>query len=406
MRLFHLLTVRAFATVVVSLIVGCSSSKTEEPSADQTATAETPPQSQPGSPASAASLPADHTTSTKALTLEDLFKMPESPTDIVLRVEDREVKRDALELQLRQIQIELAATGSPGYLSRLEVLNGAMERLIELEVRALLGKKLKIEIKQEKVDAWLANLEERIKANPSFETFLLRAGRDKQRRIEDARQAVLTEEIFAALDKQARNQLEQDAKAYYEDHKKDYFEREGREVWRMTISAPKTTVQRDMDLAKQQAEELYKKVKKNPKNFTNFAKSYSQDGKASDGGYLGYLAKGTLAEDIEKEIWDAKDGTVLPLRNAGVGYHIYRVGKKREARQMSFDEVGDKILRTIYAASLRKLVEEEMEKLRGEIKVEILVPELVALRAEADKRRQAMQDRIKELDGLNPPKKP
>lgn len=321
--------------------------------------------------------------------------MPESPTDVVLNVGGREVKRAALEVQLRQIQVELNAVGSPKQLSRLEILNGAVERLIELEMRALLGEELKIKVDPKKVQAWLDDLESRTAANPSFKAFLLRAGRDEEARKKDAFNAVLMAEITAAIEDRAHEQLTKDAEAYYARRKVDYFERAGREVWRMTLKAPRSMVQRDRDLAKEQASALYAKVKKNPKNFVNFAKSHSQDGKASDGGYLGYVAKGTFTKDVEDQIWAAKTGSVLPMRDAPVGFYIYKVGKKRKDRQKPFEEVKDKIMATIYATSIRKLVSAELNQMRDAHKVEVLIPEWIALRAEQDKKMKALEERLK-----------
>lgn len=398
--------------VLTSAAIGCPSPKADpkptlaEPAEPAEAT-EAQPGSQPGSSASAAApIPADHSKSTEPVTLEAMFRMPETPTDKVLRVGGREVTREALERQLRQIQVELSATGSPGEMTRFEVLNGATERLIDIEIRALLGKDLNVKIEPKRVKAWLEALETRTKENPSFETFLLRAGRDKAARKKDAEQAILMEGIIETLQDRARQQILTDAKDYYERHKKDYFERAGREVWRMTIKAPRSMVQRDRDLAKQSAESVYAKVKKDPKNFENFAKSHSQDGKASDGGYLGYLSRGTLIEEVEKQIWAAKDGQVLPMRDAPTGFYIYRVGKKRKDRQKPFEEVEDKILRTIYGASMRKMVDKELHELRESKKVEILIPELVKLRAQADAERKALEERLKKGSVSHTPPKP
>ena len=395
---------RARTATFALLVAGCPPKKSDPPP-PATPPADAPG-SQPGSSASAASLPANHSTSTKPVELERLFRMPESPSDVVLRVEHREVKRDALERQLRQIQVELGATGMPGQLSRYEVLNGAAERLIDREMRILLGKELKVNVDPARVTAWLDDLAERTKANPSFEAFLLRAGRDEEARKKDAHQAVLMDAIIEKLRSRAREQLTQDAKRYYAQHKKDYFDHAGREVWRMTIKAPRSMVQRDRDLAKEQAERLYAKVKKDPKNFVNFAKSWSQDGKASDGGYLGYVAKGTLVEDVEKQIWAAKEGAILPMRDAPVGFYIYRVGKKRKDRQRAFEEVKDKIIQTIYAASMRKMVDAELKRLRESKTVEVLVPELVALRTEEANRIKARQERVRKEAVSHTPHRP
>ena len=408
MRRNQSMIARVLTAGIASIMASCqpSSPAKEKPAVAEAAPAAEEPPEQPGSAASAASVPANHRTSKDPIELEELFRMPDSPTDVVLKVDGREVKRDALEVQLRQIQIELSATGNPGQLTRFEVLNGAAERLIDLEIRRLVGEELKVKVDPKDVKAWLADLEQRTKDDPKFEAFLLQAGRDKEARKKDAYQAVLMDGIIRKLQGKAQDHLRKEAEAYYDRHKRDYFEHAGREVWRMTLKAPRSMVQRDRDLTKEQAKGIWARARKNPKNFVNLAKSYSQDGKASDGGYLGYVSKGTLVKEVEDQIWAAKTGTVLPMRDVPVGFHIYKVGKTRKERQIPFAEVEEKIVRTIYAAAMRKMVDSELKKMREAKKVEILVPELAALRAEEDKRQKAFQERLKSGPVSHTPSRP
>jgi peptidyl-prolyl cis-trans isomerase SurA len=63
-------------------------------------------------------------------------------------------------------------------------------------------------------------------------------------------------------------------------------------------------------------------------DFAELAKQYSRDASARDGGDLGTLKRGELAQDIETQILSLSPGQIsLPYRSA-LGYHIFRLESK------------------------------------------------------------------------------
>lgn len=366
----------------VALLCGCPEEKAP-PKTDQTQQAEKPEQpEEPGSqPGSAASMPDDHSTSSTAVRLQDLFKMPESP-DVVAKVNDRPVVRDELEGVLRQTQIQLNATGSPVKLTRFRILDGAVEQLVDLKLRHELAEELGVKGDPAYAKAWLEDLEARMRADKSFGAFLLRAGKDADARKRDAGEAALMAAIVDKLREEAKEELLAEAKKYYERNEKQYFMHEGVQAWRLFVKAPRGMVQRDRDIAKTRAEDLHAKATKTRKaeDFENLVKSHSEGGKASSGGYIGYVAKGTFNENLEKQIYAAKPNTVLPLYEDAHGYYIYFIGEHRDARQKPFDEVKEEILSKVYRTIIDREMNQRLEVLRKKQKVEIFIPELVELR--------------------------
>ena len=63
-------------------------------------------------------------------------------------------------------------------------------------------------------------------------------------------------------------------------------------------------------------------------NFAELAKQYSRDASARDGGDLGTLKRGELAQDIETQILSLSPGQIsVPYRSA-LGYHVFRLESK------------------------------------------------------------------------------
>lgn len=322
------------------------------------------------------SLPAGHSTSTAAVDLDALFVPPEPLPEVVARVEGEPVSRDAFVHELRQMQIQFSATGLPAELTRQAILRGALNRAVEHLLREMLAEDLGVAVEPSEVEAWKADVEDRMKSDPAFRTFLLRAGKDEAQRAIDAQRQVMFQGILDKVREEIKDELTDEARAYYDRHPNDYIERAGVEVWRILIKAPVGMMQRERDLARLEAEELHKKIKKRPKTFENVAIGSSAGGKANEGGYLGYVPDGALSPELEAQIKKAKPGTLLPLYEDAVGFWIYKVGKRREERPIPFEEVKDAIIERVYGPFVRKRVDDRVEALRANKKVEVLVPEL------------------------------
>jgi peptidyl-prolyl cis-trans isomerase SurA len=63
-------------------------------------------------------------------------------------------------------------------------------------------------------------------------------------------------------------------------------------------------------------------------DFVALAKQYSQDATAKDGGDLGALKRGELAQDIEMEILRLDVGQVSRPYRSALGYHVFRLESK------------------------------------------------------------------------------
>jgi len=63
-------------------------------------------------------------------------------------------------------------------------------------------------------------------------------------------------------------------------------------------------------------------------NFAELAKQYSRDASARDGGDLGTLKRGELAQDIETQILSLSPGQISSPYRSALGYHIFRLESK------------------------------------------------------------------------------
>lgn len=332
-----------------------------------------PPTTTPDEPSSQpSSLPTDHSVSTSPIDLEALFAPPKGLPEVVAKVEEVPVPRDELIHELRQLQVQLTAAGLPDRLTRDEVLTSALSRAVDRHLERLLAEDLGVEAEERAVAAWLENIEGRMKADPAFAAFLLRAGKDETQRALDARREALMGAITSALRSRAQETLAAEARDYYDRHPQDYVERAGTEVWRAFVKAPRGIPQRDRDAARARAEGLRKAAKKDPNQFENLAIARSDGGKAAEGGYLGYVPEGALPEKLYAQVRKAKPGSILPLWEDAAGFAVHRVGKSREERVVPFEEAQETILDRVFGPVMQKEIDAAMKKLRAEKAVVVL----------------------------------
>jgi peptidyl-prolyl cis-trans isomerase SurA len=107
--------------------------------------------------------------------------------------------------------------------------------------------------------------------------------------------------------------------------------------------------------ARERAEEAYGRLLAG-EDFAQVAKEVSRDGTAADGGDLGTLRRGELAEDIESEILKLRPGEVGAPFRTELGYHIVRLESKEtlagEALLRTRQQIRDILFREKYQARL------------------------------------------------------
>jgi len=79
------------------------------------------------------------------------------------------------------------------------------------------------------------------------------------------------------------------------------------------------------------AQKIYADLVKNPSQFSEFAKQYSQDLATKDkGGYLGFVSYGTTIRDFEDVAYSLAPGSISKLFKTSLGFHILYLHSKRD----------------------------------------------------------------------------
>lgn len=165
---------------------------------------------------------------------------------------------------------------------------------------------------------------------------------------------------------------EDELKAYYKEHEKEFLFPESVRTRQIFIASPRESSPDDRAKARAKAERILEQVKKG-EDFAKLAREHSEDSDtAAKGGELGLLSPGkTNSPEFEKAVFALKAGESALVETA-FGYHIIKAEERTERRTATFDEARDYIRDTIEEQNKRKATEQFLERLSRETGLEVV----------------------------------
>ncbi len=121
-----------------------------------------------------------------------------------------------------------------------------------------------------------------------------------------------------------------EVKQFYEQNLQRYAKGEERRASHILITIdPKATAE-EKKAARVKAEQLLKQVRQNPASFADLASKNSQDpGSATNGGDLGFFARGAMVKPFDDAVSQMKSGEIAGPVESPFGYHIIRLTEIR-----------------------------------------------------------------------------
>ena len=135
---------------------------------------------------------------------------------------------------------------------------------------------------------------------------------------------------------------EAEIRSYYEQHKSSYNRPKQYRVSHILIKVDPTRITSDKEQARLKAERLAEQARSG-KDFYNLAYYNSDDRTKMVGGDIGYFHSGQIVKEFEDAITGLNPGDIAGPVETLAGFHVIKLTEVNEARQLSFDEVKDKI---------------------------------------------------------------
>jgi peptidyl-prolyl cis-trans isomerase D len=152
---------------------------------------------------------------------------------------------------------------------------------------------------------------------------------------------------------------DEEAKQFYQTNAQQFQGNEQRRASHILIGFGVSATPEEKQAARQKAEEVLAQVRKNPNNFEELAKKYSQDpGSAEKGGDLGLFGRGMMVKPFEEAVFSMKPGEISDLVESEFGFHIIKLTEISGASQSFASAESNIRAELMYQKALSKFSEQ------------------------------------------------
>lgn len=259
---------------------------------------------------------------------------------------------------------------SPNSREFQEIYQGALDQAIEQKILYREGVLNDIQITEDQVAQRIDRYREQFDSEEDFLAALSEAGET----ISDFRERVRKQTIALSMGMSKRRQIEREIviseaemAQYYQDHIDQFQKPERVKLYRIFIAAEAGDGDaREKALARVEAlrEELALGAE-----FTELAKNHSEGPGAPAGGFVGWIERGELVQDLEEVAFSLEPGNVSPIIETDFGMMLLKVEEKMEAGLAPFDEVRNEIEPEIRQSRAGERYQKWMAELRKRSRV-------------------------------------
>jgi len=156
---------------------------------------------------------------------------------------------------------------------------------------------------------------------------------------------------------------EEDLVAHYEEKKESLLTQEQRQASHILIQHDAGADEETINKAKAEAEDLLTNIR-NGSDFAELARQHSDDpGSATQGGDLGFFARGAMVPEFEKTVFSMEVDDVSEPVHTQFGFHIIKLTEVRGAEIPPLDEVREELIAGLKQRGVSDLFYEQFEQL-------------------------------------------
>jgi len=299
----------------------------------------------------------------------DSSKLPE----IVARVNGHEITRDELLIQAEIAKRQMGGlSGVPAPRVAAfyrEVLEGLIGEVLVYDFAREAGKGAT----DAEIDTTVAKMREKHESEAAFQEALAAQGTDLASLRGQLERALTVEKyLFSEVGSQVTIP-EEKKKAFYEANRERMRLPERRRVRHILVAVPDDAPAELRTARRARAAEALEKLKAGG-DFAALATQYSDDVDSSEkGGELPWIHQAGIVPAFEKAIFELEQGQTSGVVESSAGYHVIELLEIQPGRSRPFEEVEKKITELLRDREIRRLVQAQVEKLRAEAEVEILI---------------------------------
>ncbi len=166
---------------------------------------------------------------------------------------------------------------------------------------------------------------------------------------------------------------EEEVQKFYEEQKEQLQEPEQVQASHILIKVAQDASEEEKAAAKEKIDEVLALAKEG-QDFAALAQEYSEGPSKDNGGDLGFFPRGAMVKPFEDAVFTMNEGDISDVVETQFGYHIIKLTGKKEARDVSFEEVKDRLKEGLVQQKSNTEVMAWVENLKAQATVEIMNP--------------------------------
>jgi parvulin-like peptidyl-prolyl isomerase len=166
---------------------------------------------------------------------------------------------------------------------------------------------------------------------------------------------------------------DEDVARFYEEHRASYLRPHQFKASQILVKVDPASNKEERKALRERAELLLERARAG-EDFYDLAYYNSDDRSKYVGGDLGYFHEGQIAFEFEEALKKLKPGEISDVVQTLYGYHVIKLVESNEPRQLTFDEVTDRIRKNLEKETRDTLYEEWMQSLRMQYPVKKIEP--------------------------------
>ncbi len=317
------------------------------------------------------------TCSNAVLTKEGKEDTEREDRKIVARVNGQPIYEDALTPYVRREMKKFQKYGAKRNTSALEkrMKRRALDKVIAQELVKQESRKLQIKDMNKKIEEKFKELKSRDHSEEKFASFLEKKGLTEKDIRESVKSKIYVEEYLELKGIQNPEVPDEEIREYYERNKEGFRRKEYIRASHILIMVKEDADSEEKEQSRAKAERIRKEIVEG-KDFAEMAKEFSEDGRASQGGDLGYINRGYMPPEFDQVAFSLEKGALSEIVQTRHGFHIIKILDKRPEGIAPYEDVKDFIGRYLQKELAKRKHDLHIKELKSKAEIEILLNEL------------------------------
>ena len=276
-----------------------------------------------------------------------------TPSTVIMVIGNQQLTADDLKQDMVFAGEDLPISAQDAKEIKTRLLDHIIDRYLMLEYARQHG----IEVTGEEFQTQLSEIKKGY-TDAGFEQVLLRKSGDPGTWAKRLKEQLIIEKVIESVTKDIAPPDYKEIKAYFESGPNRF-------------KAPEKVKFRQIVCPiRKQARQLHARIRAG-ENLADLAREYSVGPEAENGGEVGWVPQGALAETLDKTLFSMAPGDVSPVTKGASGYHIFEVISRSPGGFQKFSEVIGDIEQELAQQRRASFCRNWLQSLHGDIRVRI-----------------------------------